>query len=230
MYSSVTIDSGGFALAVGSGDEFACSEPREHGLGDVITRPRWSHARTLALPGRCRGSVIARWAENTRRHFGDAAVERLRAGLPAWARDLPDEPPEDAWFPVGIQLRLTELVIDELLGGEAARLEPLLCEDVARGVSRATGLFLRTVGPAPVLGRAKQIHPSLYDVGTVHARLTPGRASLHCADAALFGHPTWSLLQLFAHRGFVELTGRRVAHLGLTTLGHDAARIDVAWS
>lgn len=233
MYSSATTEGPSegraFAFAQGCGDGFACSEPREQGVLGISGRPRWAIERTLALPGRCRGTVMARWAENCARHFGAAAVERLRDGLPEWARDLPDEPPEDAWFPVGVQLRLTELVIDELLGGDALGLEALLADDVQRGVSRAIALFLRTVGPAPVLGRAKQIHPSLYDVGRVSAELGTGRALVRCEDALLFGHPTWSLLQMFAHRGFVELTGRKVVHLGITTVGDDAARIDIAW-
>lgn len=230
MYSSATTDAGGFAFAVGCGDGALCSEPREQGVLGVVARPRWSTERTLALPGRCRGTVMASWAENCRRHFGDAAVDRLRDALPEWARDLPDDPPEDAWFPVGLQLRLTELVIDDLLGGDALALEPLLAADVLRAVSRPTALFLRTVGPAPILGRAKQIHPSLYDVGKVGAEIVGTHATIRCEAAALFGHPTWSLLQLFAHRGFVALTGRRTVHLGITTMGETAARIDLVWA
>lgn len=191
--------------------------------------PRWSEARTLALPGHCRGVVLARWAENLARHFGAGAVDRVRAALPSRLQDLPDDPPDDAWFPVGLQLRVTEIVIAELLGGDAAALEPLLHADAKRSVTRATALFLRTVGPTPILGRAKQIHPSLYDVGRVRAEVGSGRATIHCTDAAMFGHPTWAMLQRFAHRGFVELTGRTVTQLAITTIGDDAARIDVAW-
>jgi hypothetical protein len=205
MYSSVT------------------TEPR------VALGPRWPEARTLALPGHCRGVVIAHWAENCARHFGAPAVARVREGLPAWARDLPDDPPGDAWFPVGLQLRLTELIIDRLLDGDAAALEPLLHEDVRRTVSRTTAMFLRTVGPTPVLGRAKQIHPSLYDVGKVRAEVGHGRATISCTGAMLFVHPTWAMLQRFAHRGFVGLTGRTLTQLAVTTVAADAARIDVAW-
>jgi hypothetical protein len=229
MYSSATTDAGGFVFAIGNGDEAVCSEAREQGVLGVAGRMRWSAERTLALPGRCRGSVLARWAENLARRFGPRAVDRVRAGLPEWEQDLPDDPSEEHWFPVGLQLRLTELVIDELLGGDALALEPLLAEDVKRTVSRATALFLRTVGPVPILGRAKQIHPSLYDVGKVSAEVVGTRATVRCDGAALFGHPTWSLLQLFAHRGFIQLTGRRTTHLGLTTTSETSARIDLSW-
>lgn len=233
MYSSATTDAGGFGFALGAasgvGVGVACSEAQAHGLVATAARARWSAERTLALPGRCRGTVLARWADNARRHFGSTAVARIREELPPWAQDLPDDPPEEAWFPVGLQLRITEIVIDALLGGDALALEPLLRQDVRAGVSRATALFLRTVGPAPVLGRAKQIHPSLYDVGQVRAELVGSHATLRFGDALLFGHPTWALLQLFAHRGFVALTGRRVTQLGITVVGEDAARIELGW-
>lgn len=243
MYSSATIDAdapcgfttasqgrvGGFCLAADHGVQTSCAEVREQSVVEVAARPRWASERTLGLEGRCRGVVLARWAENCRRHFGVLALRRLRGALPVWAHDLPDEPPEDAWFPVGLQLRLTELVIDELLGGDALALEGLLRKDVARSVGRATSMFLRTVGPAPVLARAKQIHPTLYDVGRVVADVGQGRAAITHEDGALFGHPTWALLQLFAHRGFIELTGRTVVRATATTTGEHATRIDVAW-
>lgn len=237
MYSSATTDPchhgrhlGGFAGAgVGVG-EIACSEPSRHDVAALAVAPRWPPERTLALPGRCRGSVMARWADSCRRHFGDAAVLRLRSGLPAWAHDLPDDPPEEAWFPVGLQLRLTELVIDELLGGDALRLEALLRADIRRALPRATAMFLRAVGPAAVLGRAKQIHPHLYDVGTATAELGRGHAVVACEGAMMFGHPTWLLLQLFAHRGFIALTGRDVAEAIAIATREDAARIELAWT
>lgn len=220
---------GGFAGICCATTDSSCLEPREQTMEAVAKRPRWSAERTLGLEGHARGVVLARWADNCRRHFGDAAVKRLRAGLPAWANDLPDEPPEDAWFPVGLQLRLTELVIDELLGGDALALEPLLREDVKRSVGRGTSVFLRTIGPGPVLARARQIHPTVYDVGRVVAEVGSGGAVVRHEDAALFGHPTWALLQLFAQRGFVELTGRSVTRATATTLGEYATRVDIGW-
>jgi hypothetical protein len=244
MYSSVTIDAdaapgglptigpakaGGFCIAADEGTQTSCAELRDEAIVEVARRPRWSAERTLGLEGRCRGVVLAKWAENCRRHFGEPALRRLRDALPVWAHDLPDAPPEDAWFPVGLQLRLTELVIDELLGGDALALEDLLRADVARSVGRATAMFLRTVGPGPVLARSRQIHPTLYDVGRVVADVGPCRSTITHEDAALFGHPTWALLQLFAHRGFIELTGRTIVRATATTTGHHATRIDVVW-
>ncbi len=229
MFSSVTIDTGGFALAFGSGDDVRCSD---HGgtAAEIAARPRWTAERTLALPGRCRGTVLARWEDNCRRHFGATAVQRVRAGLPEWASDLPGDPPDDAWFPVGLQLRITELVVDECLGGDMLQLEALLHEDIRRSLPMATALFIKTLGPGPILARAKQIHPHLYDVGHAHAQTESKSAKIVCAGAELFGHPTFALLQMFAHRGFVELTGRRVQSLRALQPTDDALTVELRWS
>jgi hypothetical protein len=230
MYSSVTTDTGGFAMALGCGDQQRCSEHAGWGAAELAVRPRWAAERTLALPGRCRGTVLARWAENCRRHFGAAALARVRDGLPGWARDLPGDPPDDAWFPVGLQLRVTELVVDECLGGDMLQLEALLHDDIRRALPRATALFIRTLGPGPVLARAKQIHPHLYDVGSASAITETGRAQLSCIGAELFGHPVFALLQMFAHRGFVELTGRRVSSLRASHIADEALTVELRWS
>jgi hypothetical protein len=198
-------------------------------LAELASRPRWDPLRTLALPGRCRGSVLAHWADNVRRRFGASALARVRAGLPTWAHDLPDDPPREAWFPVGLQLYLTELVVDECLGGDMLRLESPLHEDIRRSLPRGVALLMRTLGPSRILGGAEQIHPQLYDVGRAYARSESHRASIRCEGAKLFGHPSFVLLQVFAQRGFVELTGRRVHTLCTSCPSEDALAIDVRW-
>jgi len=211
------------------GGDVGCSEDAALGIPELAARAPWSAAEVLALPGRCRGSVLARWAALCRRRFGDAAVQRVRAELGPLSADLPDDPPDDAWFPVAVQIRLTDVVVAEFLGGDPSRLQPLLADDVARQLGRAAGMFLRAVGPAPVLARAKQIHPSLYDVGRARTDIRSTQATIHCEGARLFANPTWQILQLMAHAGFVELTGRRVISLGATMPADDALRIDVRW-
>jgi hypothetical protein len=196
---------------------------------ELAARPRWEPSHTLALPGRCRGSVLAHWEEHARRRFGGAAVARVRAGLPSWARDLPSHPPGDAWFPVGLQLRLTELIVDECLDGDMLRLEPALHEDVRRTLPRGTAMLMRALGPGRILARAEQIHPQLYDVGRARARSETGGASIRCEGAQLFGHPSFVLLQMFAQRGLVELTGRRVHSLRASCPSDDALAIELRW-
>lgn len=229
MYSSVITDAARCVIAATGGEE-RCSEDPAVGIGELARRPAWSAARVAAIPGRCRGSVLSRWAGLVRRHVGDFAVQRVRAGLGALAIDLPDDPPDDAWFPVAVQIRLTDVFVAEFLGGDARLLQPLLAEDVTSQVGRAAGLFLRTVGPGPILARAHHIHPSLYDVGRARADVDSGHAVIECTGAELFANPTWQLLQLMAHAGFVELTGRRILSLTAAMPADDALRVDLRWT
>jgi hypothetical protein len=229
MYSSAITDAARCVIAATGGEE-RCSEDLAVGIADLARRPPWSAARVAALPGRCRGSVLSRWAGLVRRHVGDFAVQRVRAGLGALAIDLPDDPPDEDWFPVAVQIRLTDVFVAEFLGGDARLLQPLLAEDVSSQVGRAAGLFLRTVGPGPILARAHHIHPSLYDIGRAHADVGNGHAVIECTGAELFANPTWQLLQLMAHAGFVELTGRRVLSLTAAMPADDALRVDLRWT
>ena len=235
MYSNVTTDpiacSGAVRLvvAVGDGDE-CCTDEAASGIAELARVPAWSAARVAALPGRCRGSLLARWAGLVRRHFGDAAVRRVRRELGALAADLPDDPPDEEWFPVAVQIALTDVFVGEFLGGDPRLLQPLLAEDVKGQVGRAAGLFLRTVGPGPILGRARHIHPSLYDVGRADADVGSGHAVIDCTGAELFANPTWQILQLMAHAGFVELTGREVLSITARSPADDALRIDLRWA
>jgi hypothetical protein len=234
MYSSVTTDptaaSGAAHFVAANGGEECCNDEAVVGIAELAQRPAWSAARVVALPGRCRGSVLARWAGLVRRHFGDAAVRRVRAELGPLAAELPDDPPDEDWFPVGVQIRLTDVFVREFLGGDPRLLQPLLAEDVKRQVGRAAGLFLRTVGPGPILGRARHIHPSLYDVGHADADVGSGHAIIDCTGAELFANPTWQILQLMAHAGFVELTGRKLISILASAPADDALRIDLRWA
>lgn len=229
MYSSVTTDAAHFVVAIGGGDE-CCNDEAVLGIDALAKRPAWSASRVAALPGRCRGSVLARWAGLVRRHFGDDAVRRVRAELGSFAADLPDDPPDEDWFPVGVQIRLTDVFVREFLGGDPRLLQPLLADDVKSQVGRAAGLFLRTVGPGPILARARHIHPSLYDVGRADANVDHGHAVIECTGAELFANPTWQILQLMAHAGFVELTGRKVLSIVASAPADDALRIDLRWA
>ena len=228
MYSSVTTDRACFVVAATGGDE-RCNDEAVFGIAELARRPPWSAARVAALPGRCRGSVLARWAGLVRRHFGDSAVRRVRAEVGPLAAELPDDPPDEDWFPVGVQIRLADVFVREFLGGDPRLLQPLLAEDVTSQVGRAAGLFLRTVGPGPILGRARHIHPSLYDVGRAEADVGHGRAVIDCTGAELFANPTWQILQLMAHAGFVELTGRKVLSITGSSPADDALRIELRW-
>ncbi|MFO0634688.1 MAG: hypothetical protein U0168_17735 [Nannocystaceae bacterium] len=235
MYSSATTDTGarapgharGFVADTGA---CGCTEPAEHDVAAIAARPRWSLERTLALPGRCRaqraGALGRELPPPLRRGRGrHSCVRSCRPG-----RSLPDDPPEDAWFPVGLQLHLTELVIDTLLGGDALQLEALLRADIQRGLSRAQQLLLRTVGPTRWCWRARtRCTPTCTTSATRARGVHGGRATIDCEGAALFAHPSWLLLQLFAHRGLVALTGREAIEARATATGEAAVRFELAW-
>jgi hypothetical protein len=195
----------------------------------ATTDPVRDPARDLAVPGRCCGAALARWAELCRARFGDAALGRVRDRLSAVGRDLPDAPPKDAWYPVGVQLVLTAAILDECLGGDADALARIVIEDVKAGLPRVAAVFLRTAGPGPVLARARQLHAHLYDVGRVEATTRSGGATVHYGGAALFVHPIWRLLQRCAFRGLVQLSGRELVSLEEATPSDAGWRVDLVW-
>ena len=86
--------------------------------------PRWDLARTLALPGWCRGDALGPWGENLTRRFGAGAHDRLRRRLPAeHARIAPVLTARDT-VPAHAQLVLTEAIVDEFLAGDLRALLP----------------------------------------------------------------------------------------------------------
>ena len=223
MYSSAITSPGAFGTT-------RCSdEPSGLSIAALAGLSRWSPERVFAMPGRCRGSVLARWGDVCRRRLGASAVRRVREAVGELAEELPDEPPEHAWFPVALQIRITDLVIDEYLDGDPLALDPLLRDDIGRSLGRVTRTFLRTVGPGPVLGRAKVLHAHLYDVGDASAKTRSGSATIQSEGAELFANPTWQILQLMAHRGLVDLTGRKLRSLTASMPASNAFRVDVHW-
>lgn len=222
MYSSVITEPTGVGHCI---DE-------DHGV-DVATLarlPRWGAARVETLPGRCRGTVLARWGAACRRRWGGAAIARLRARLGPWFDDLPEDPPEHAWFPVHMQIRLTDAVIDEFLAGDASALEPILFDDIERSLGRVKRAFLRTLGPGPILQRAGPLHAHLYSVGQTTADLRPNGATLSSTGAELFANPTWQLLQVLANLGMIQFTGRQMQSVRARMTASDAFAVDLNWS
>jgi hypothetical protein len=222
MYSSVITEPTGVGHCI---DE-------DHGL-DVATLarlPRWDAARVEALPGRCRGSVLARWGAACRRRWGGAAVARLRARLGPWFDELPEDPPEHAWFPVHMQIRLTDAVVEEFLGGDAGALEPILLEDIEHSLGRAKRAFLRTLGPGPILRQAGALHGHLYSVGQTTAEMSINGATVHSTGARLFANPTWQLLQVLANRGLIRFTGRELHTVVARMTAADGFAVELHWS
>lgn len=190
--------------------------------------PRWTEEQTGGVAGRCRGDLVGPWGENLRRRFGDDAVARVRARLPAELRDLDPAPTTRHWLPARAQLLVTEAIIDELLAGDASALYPLVVEDVRRGSSKIGLALLRSLGPRRMLRLAPRTHRKVYDVGRARAEVNPGGARIDFRDAALFAHPTWRLLQVYATGVLLELQGAKADLTGEDT-GPDSFAVHLRW-
>jgi hypothetical protein len=195
---------------------------------DLAAAPRWSDDRTGGLAGRCRGDLLGPWGDNLRRRFGDDAVSRVRARLPADLREVTAAPTRADWLPVRAQVRITEAIIDEFLAGDASALYPLVVEDTRRHTGRVALAALRALGPRRLLAMAPRAHHKVYDVGTVTADATGNRARIDFTDTPLFGHPTWRLLQLYATAVLLELQKARAEIHGEPT-GPDRFAVHVRW-
>lgn len=183
----------------------------------------------MALPGRCRGSLVARWADGCRRRWGEAGVAAVREGLGPLSAALPDDPGADIWIPVAAQILATDLVIDRLLGGDATALESLLHEDTERARDKVVGWVVRTLGPATVFRGARRLHPHLYDVGAVEAQVSSGLATLTWTGAPLFENPTFHVLQVLGNRIMLRMMRREVTELSAPDAGPDACSLRIRW-
>lgn len=180
-------------------------------LRDLAGRPAWPLDEVLALPGRCRGSLLKDWASHVRRRFGPGEPEVLRATLGVDARALPDAPDKESWVRVSHQLALTRQIAERHLGGDLLALEALLREDARQKADRWVDRVVRlALSPRRVLGETKKIHAALYDLGEASATVDKHRATITWRGAAFFGEPTWRTLQVFAVRGLFDTLGGSV--------------------
>ncbi len=157
------------------------------------------------LAGNVRGVLLKGWADNLRLRFGDAFLADVHRLID---NALPEDPQPTAWYPVALQIAVTEHIVNVGFGGnEAAAIEALI-EDGARYVDRKAMLAARWLGPGRVIGYAGKLHAHIYDVGTCAADVTRKRAEISWRGADLFGHPTWRLLNEAAVRGVLLACGR----------------------
>lgn len=196
----------------------------------VLGAPRWDVGRVRGLQGRCRGSLLRSWADGVRRRWGDEGVRTIRDGLGNLSAELPDEPAPDAWIPVSAQILATDLVIERLLGGDVAALEPLLAADTARARDKVLGWVVRTVGPGAVYRASGRVHPHLYDVGRVDARVRHGEATLVWSGAPLFENPTFRSLQVLGNHILLRMMGREDVSLTAPAPPADGFALCVTWS
>lgn len=198
-------------------------------LETLAAEPRWHASRVEALPGRCRGTLLKDWAANFSRHFGPDAVRHIRERLGvSLSGQLPDAPSQHEWLPVALQIRVTDIVIDDFLDGDALALEPVLRDGLDRS-GRVARALIRRLGPT-VLRGARQIHKQCYDTGSASARLSGRSVVLRSEGAEFMANPTWQLLQLIGHKLLLGLSGHTMVQLEGRSPEPTAFEAHVSWA
>lgn len=200
--------------------------------------PPPSHAPApdpFGCEGRCRGALLRDWQGPILRADGELAVQRVREYLGDWSASLPDEIDAGSWWPVGVQLAITQGCIDVVLGGQGGRLGPFLASDLRQTTSRARRYVAAKLGPARIVRQLARAYPHAYDFGHIEVQAGFGAdagaqgATFHFAGSTTFAHPTWLPLQLAGLHAIVELTDRRVESVRAEATGDDSASVAIAW-
>lgn len=187
----------------------------------------WPAEQTRALTGRCRAAVLGNWAQNLDARAGRGSAASIATRLRAEGLEVERVEPSD-WLNVGAQLRLTELLAADFLGGRRVDLAWSVVADVIAGTGRAASMAVRALGPRTLFDRFGDIHRAAYDVGRVSVTSARDRAELRFEDAELFGHPTWLALQTAAALSTLELTRTR-GTVAIERFEPREARFEVRW-
>ena len=177
----------------------------------LAAAPRWSPERTAALAGQCRGALLQDWAQNFEDQWGPRTSLVIRDGLAELSPLLPEAPRATAWYPVGLQLRVTEVLLDEVVSGDVQGLRDALKALVTR--HRAAVFVARRMGLKRLVQKVGGLFGQCYDVGQTEVRVSEGHAVITVAGAELVTHPTWQLLQLVGYEVLAELAGERDAEV-----------------
>jgi len=175
----------------------------------MAREPRWPEARTLALPGRVRGNALRAWGLHVKQQFGPDAADHVRKRLYMTAADLPDVPTKKHWYPVSLQTRMVQIIIDDLLGGDALRFQSVF-EETTGTAEKALVLAGRMTGPGLVLRMAGTYHASVCDVGRCVPDVGSGRATLEFLDAECFEDPTWRFANMVSMKTMFESLKRKL--------------------
>ena len=197
-------------------------------LEEVAATPRWPAARTLALPGRLRGNAFRAWGVHLKRQVGERAPDQVRAALGMTADELPDVPTRAHWYPVSLQCRLIQVVIDDLLGGEPMRFQSIF-EESTGTAERALVLAGRMTGPGLVLRMAGNFHATVCDVGRCTPEVGSGFATLAFSGAEVFEEPTWRFANMMSMKTMFSSLKRELIELSADALEPQSFRIHMRW-
>ncbi len=163
-------------------------------LEELAREPRWPLERTMALPGQVRGNALRSWGVHVRNRFGATAADKVRDRLGLNATELPDTPTKKHWYPLHVQIRMVQCIVDDFLGGDAKAFESVF-EETTGTAEKALVLAGRMTGPGLVLRMAGTYHESVCDVGRCLPDVSSGKATLEFVDAEAFADPTWRFAQ-----------------------------------
>lgn len=197
----------------------------------LAAEPRWEPARAMALRGNCRGVLLRGWQQLCVGRWGPGAPARVRAALGADSRLLPDKPGRLAWLPVGLQIRVTDVIIEEFLGGNAQGVEAALRENSLAASDGMMARMAKTLGPAGLIRRATEWQSHLYDVGRVRVEVRERECEALAVfeGSEMYENPTWRGLQLAAQRMVIQKTGRGVREIHGLTLRGGGYGVYVGW-
>ncbi len=173
-------------------------------LEDLAARPPWEADRTRALEGQVRGGLLKDWGVHVERRWGPAAVTDLLEELDY---DLPIRPDLGRWYPVWVQLRLTELIIARHLDGDPKNLIEIIWEDARRSAGPIAAAALKLAGPLRVLQRAPGSFGGLYDQVEATAEIADEHLTVRYDGPEHVDHPTWQFLQALSLTGLFNLAG-----------------------
>ena len=173
-------------------------------LQALASLPPWSPDNTRALDGCLRGSLLKDWGIHVERHWGPEAPAAL---IDALGFDLTLRPDLGRWYPVWVQLRLTELIIEHHLHGDAKALIPVIWEDAMRSAGPIAATALRLAGPVRILRRAPGSFSGFYDQVQAKAVIEDDRIQVRYTGPRHVDHPTWQLLQALSITGLFQMAG-----------------------
>jgi hypothetical protein len=197
-------------------------------LDEIAREPRWPLARTLALPGTLRGNALRAWGLHVRARFGHGAPDKVRAALGLDAKALPDVPTKKDSYPVHVQLRMIQCIIDDFLGGDALAFESVF-EETSTTAEKTLVLAGRMTGPGLVLRMAGTYHESVCSVGRCIPEVSSGRATLDFQGADIFGDPTWRFSNMVGMQSMFTSLKRRLDRLEGEDRGESGFIIHMAW-
>lgn len=205
------------------------SQQKHWTVEEIAGIPRWSAEQIGRIDGYCRGFLLRHWAENIRDRWGDSAVTKVREHLGDQSIHLPDVPMDTEWYPVSLQLQITDWIIEYRLDGDALALEELLREDSMRHDGAKLQSLVGKLGPQVILRLAKRIHSQFYNVGLATSHVGWGKATIQTMGSLLFHNPTWQLLHLFGLRGMMQLAGRDLVEIFATLPAQNAIDVHLRW-